>query len=103
MKNKIKANIFKKHLCLMSFVLCLFMFSGCKVGPNYSRPETVIEVNDTFIFAGNHEQDVNALTSSDKWWENFGDPVTSELVEAALTYNYDLQGAAARVLQAQAS
>ena len=62
-----------------------------------------MKIHDTFIFAGSHEQDVNSLPDSDKWWENFGDPVTTELVEEALSYNYDLKAAAARVIQAQAS
>lgn len=103
---KYKACLFKQNFCLMSCVLCLLVISGCKVGPNYSRPETVVESNDVpevFVYAGDHEQDVNEISKNDNWWESFGDPVTKELVEEALANNYDLKAAASRVIQAQAS
>ncbi|MBN2589639.1 MAG: efflux transporter outer membrane subunit [Sedimentisphaerales bacterium] len=103
MKNKSIVNSYKRNLCLMSCVLCLLALSGCKVGPNYSRPETIAETSDTYTYVGVHEQDANALTNNDNWWKNFGDPVTKELVEEALANNYDLKATAARVIQAQAS
>ena len=37
-----------------------------------------------------------------RWWEQFQDPVLNELIQEALASNYDLQSAAARVLQFQA-
>jgi len=46
--------------------------------------------------------DANEAEALDRWWERFGDPITAELVRAALDRNYDLKAAAARVLQAQA-
>ena len=36
------------------------------------------------------------------WWVDFNDPVLIRLVEQALTRNFDLQAAAARLLQAEA-
>jgi multidrug efflux system outer membrane protein len=38
----------------------------------------------------------------EKWWEVFQDPVLQQLIHTALQQNYDVQIAAARVLQAQA-
>jgi multidrug efflux system outer membrane protein len=73
------------------------------VGPRYNRPETAALDQSGFVYAGRHNQDVNSLTQTDRWWENFADPVTTELVKAALENNYDLKAAAARVLQAQAA
>jgi NodT family efflux transporter outer membrane factor (OMF) lipoprotein len=37
-----------------------------------------------------------------RWWEGFGDTVTTDLVRAALQNNNDLKGAAARVMEAEA-
>ena len=94
------------YLIITLLITSTIVFSGCMVGPDYTRPEaveTVVEPNESFIFAGPHDEDVNNLSSADKWWENFGDPVTSELVNEALENNYDLKAAASRVLQAQAS
>jgi len=95
----------KRNLYLLSFVVLILTISGCMVGPKYSRPETAADSNEVeaFTYVGPHDQDVNALENNDRWWENFGDPVTKELVEEALANNLDLKAAAARVIQAQAS
>jgi len=79
------------------------MYAGCKVGPDYSRPETPAETSDGYFHAGPHKQDVNDFADADRWWEQFGDPTTTILVSRALENNYDLKAAAARVLQAQAA
>lgn len=95
----------KKKFILISGMLLVFsslIFSGCLVGPKYSRPETAADTSEGFINTDGHIEDVNDAAFNDRWWESFGDPVTSELVREALEKNYDLQAAAARVLQAQA-
>jgi len=79
------------------------MYAGCKVGPEYSRPETPAETTGAYFHAGANKQDVNDFADSDRWWEGFGDPTTAQLVRRALENNYDIKAAAARVLQAQAS
>lgn len=76
--------------------------SGCMVGPDYERPETVAETAPQFVHGGSLAQDVNEVMEMDRWWERFGDPVTADLVREALENNYDLRATAARVLQAQA-
>ena len=90
-------------LILFPVIILVLLLNGCMVGPKYSRPETTADVNDGFVYAGKHIEDVNDLTSVDRWWEQFGDPITADLVREALEKNYDLQAAAARVLQAQAT
>ncbi len=88
------------------WLCCVPLFSvvvGCTVGPKYSRPETAAEKSGAYVHAGDHSQDPDALERLDKWWTEFGDPATAQLVEQALRSNYDLKAAAARVLQAQAS
>jgi len=73
------------------------------VGPDYSRPPTAADTAGGYFNAGQHGQDVNDLGGIDRWWEQFGDPTTSDFVREALGNNYDLKAAAARVLQAQAA
>ncbi|MHC4436835.1 MAG: efflux transporter outer membrane subunit [Planctomycetota bacterium] len=89
-------------ICGIFFVLSCAMYTGCMVGPDYSRPETPAETSGAYFHAGANEQDVNDFTDADGWWEGFGDPITAQLVRQALENNYDLKAAAARVLQAQA-
>ncbi len=89
-------------LLLFPALIFILLLNGCLVGPKYSRPETAADVNDGFVYTGQHNEDVNDLTSVDRWWEQFGDPVTADLVREALEKNYNLQAAAARVLQAHA-
>lgn len=88
---------------MIGVVAGLVLAAGCKVGPDYKRPETVADRVDTFVNASSQPTEVNAVAGDDKWWERFGDPVTAELVAAALEQNYDLKAAAARVLQARAA
>jgi multidrug efflux system outer membrane protein len=78
------------------------MFSGCNVGPKYSRPDTPADTA-AFVNPGNNIQDTNDFSQIGKWWQRFGDPVTAQLVNRALQNNYDLRAAAARVLQARAA
>jgi NodT family efflux transporter outer membrane factor (OMF) lipoprotein len=90
-------------ICSLIFPLIFITLGGCMVGPDYSRPETAADTNEGYFYAGRNDEDVNDFTSVDRWWESFGDPLTSQLVREALENNYDLQAAAARVLQAQAA
>jgi outer membrane protein, multidrug efflux system len=76
--------------------LFLLLAAGCAVGPNYKRPEVSPPAN--FRFAGT--QTTNSLADL-PWWEMFQDPMLQDLVRAALTNNYDLKRAVARVEQAR--
>jgi hypothetical protein len=69
-----------------------------EVGPDYKRPdlETVKEFRSQL---GSSE----ASSLADlPWWQIFEDKALQELIAEALTHNYDLQLAAARVEQARA-
>lgn len=80
-----------------SVLLC-----GCMVGPDYTRPKTAADTPAGYFNAAQHRQDVNDFSKLDGWWQNFGDPITADLVGQALKNNYDIKAAAARVIQAQA-
>lgn len=82
---------------LFALGLCSAMLvAGCAVGPNYKPPAA-----DT---PGRFRFDTSQSTNSFgdlPWWEMFKDAVLSELLSVAITNNYDLRKAVARVEQAR--
>jgi multidrug efflux system outer membrane protein len=100
---KRKVMILKRHK--ISFCLGLAMavaISGCMVGPNYVRPNTVADDGTGFINAPAGWTDANDICQNGPWWRCFGDQVTADLVVLALERNTDLKAAAAKVLEAEA-
>jgi multidrug efflux system outer membrane protein len=80
-----------------------WLLDGCAVGPDYKRPALVVP--DSYRTAAT---DTNAQTGDLTfgelgWWETFKDPQLKSYLAEALTNNYDIQMAAARVLQAEAA
>lgn len=85
------------HLGLM-----LLLVAGCKVGPNYVRPQ----VTAPPVYRGADEApvsspDQNAL-GDQKWVQVFHEPELQDLIRTALVQNYDVRIAAQRVLEEQA-
>jgi multidrug efflux system outer membrane protein len=78
-------------------VLCALLPAGCAVGPNYKRPP----VNAPGAFRNDTEVQTNSFANL-PWWQVFHDETLQDLVRVALTNNYDLRIAVARVEQAQA-
>jgi outer membrane protein, multidrug efflux system len=74
----------------------LAVLAGCAVGPNYKRP--AVHAPENFRFTEN--QTTNSFGDL-PWWEVFKDPVLQDLIVTALTNNYDLKQAVARVEQAR--
>jgi multidrug efflux system outer membrane protein len=81
-----------------SAILGLLLLTGCRVGPNYHRPETSVPESWAEVSDGVTSQPVN-LT---QWWTVFSDPRLDSLVERAIRFNTSLQLAEARILQARA-
>ena len=67
------------------------VLAGCAVGPVYERPETPIPAQWQVNI-----QQANDLANA-TWWEQFNDPVLTNLIQIALQENKDVQIAAARV------
>jgi multidrug efflux system outer membrane protein len=104
-----------KKLFFPLLVLAAFT-CGCTVGPNYRRPK--IDAPATYRGAPHQEAASPQATQAaagapqpqsgeqsfgdQKWAEVFQDPQLQELIRTALKQNYDIQIAAARVLEAQA-
>jgi outer membrane protein, multidrug efflux system len=77
---------------LLPFMLLL---SGCKVGPNYQRPKVAAPP----AFRGAEGAAQQASLADLPWWDIFKDPQLNALIKTALTNNYDLAAAVARVEQ----
>jgi outer membrane protein, multidrug efflux system len=81
---------------LITLFLALLL-AGCAVGPAYKRPA----VNAPQNFRGDTTGQTNSLGDM-PWWELFRDETLQALIRTALTNNYDVRIAAARVEQARA-
>src|SRR6201987_3088392 len=83
------------------FVIALLLLTGCTLGPRYKRP--TVAVPDTYRgLASDAGPQSTASFGDEKWWNVFQDPQLQALIREALSQNYDVRIAAARVLQAQA-
>lgn len=76
----------------------VFLFTGCTLGPDYFRPKILVPDNYRGVVGAPAAESIADLP----WWEVFKDPTLQELTREALSNNYDLQTAAARVEEARA-
>ncbi len=80
----------------LGILIGLAILGGCAVGPNYKRP--AVQAPENFRFTSN--QTTNSLGDL-PWWQVFHDPFLVNLISTAITNNYDLKQAVARVEQAR--
>lgn len=83
----------------MRFGVIIFLilnFTGCAFGPDYKRPD----MNPPQKWTHQPEDSTHKINL--KWWENFNDPILSDLMKDAAQENLDLKAAEARILQARA-
>lgn len=94
--NSLKTNL------LINAALLLLLITGCKVGPDYVRPQVtappVYRGADGAAVSGTDE---NSLGDK-KWAQVFNEPELQDLIRAALENNYDMRIAAQHVLEEQA-
>jgi multidrug efflux system outer membrane protein len=80
----------------LGLLMVALAFAGCAVGPNYKQPK--VSTPENFRFA-------SAPTTNSfgdlPWWEVFQDPKLQDLIRVALTNNYNIKQAVARVEQAR--
>jgi len=79
--------------CALGLLLAVPL-SACMVGPDYRRPE--VEVPAAWRLGPTEASEISNIA----WWDQFQDPVLSELVRTALANNKDLEIATANVDQA---
>ncbi len=87
-----------RRLSLIVGLAGLLLLTGCKVGPNYQRPQVAVPPS----YRGPDSEQASLPTSigDEKWWNVFKDPALQELIRTALKQNYNVQIAATRVQQA---
>jgi multidrug efflux system outer membrane protein len=90
--NDMKTNKHRKLLPLLAAVL----LGGCAVGPNYKRPPVDTPAQYRFALT----ETTNSIGDL-PWWEVFKDPALQDLLKIAVTNNYDIRQAVARVEQAR--
>ncbi len=73
------------------FLVLILVVAGCKMGPDYRRP--TIETPSGWRVEEKEAADV----TNTAWWEQFGDPVLTGLIQAGLQENKDLKIATARI------
>ncbi len=97
----IKSGFVLFFLSAVILFISLTSISGCKVGPNYKKPELKTTANWSVTserFQGSiQEQELV------EWWKKFNDPNLTSLIERAFQSNLDLKLAQSRVLQARSS
>jgi outer membrane protein, multidrug efflux system len=82
--------------------LALMMCSGCAVGPNYKKPTVSVPPEYRGIAPDQAGKPDVSSFGDQKWWDAFQDETLRDLIKTALTQNYDMRIAAARILQARA-
>ena len=83
-------------------LLIAVCMSGCAVGPNYKKPTVPVPPEYRGLSPDQIGKSGPASFGDEKWWEAFQDETLRDLIRTALKQNYDLQIAAARILEAQA-
>jgi len=71
--------------------------SGCALGPNYNRPKVSVPTE----YRGTEGSAQQASLADLPWWEVFKDEQLRNLVQTALTNNYDLRIAVTRIEQSR--
>jgi hypothetical protein len=79
----------------------VLLLSGCMLGPDYRRP--AVTTPDAFRGASAVIPPDKQSIAELKWFEVFQDEQLQELIRTALTQNYDLRDAVARVDAARAN
>lgn len=101
-RNRLGSNLLPSLRSSARRLLCLsisagLFLSGCAVGPNYKRPATTPPPE----FRGAEGAAQQASIADVPWWELFKDDELKSLIQTALTNNYDLRAAIARVEQSR--
>jgi outer membrane protein, multidrug efflux system len=79
----------------------LAVLGGCAVGPDYKRPALDTPAGYRTASTGPAATPGTNTFADLTWWEVFQDPQLTAYLREALTNNWDIQVAAARVMQAE--
>jgi multidrug efflux system outer membrane protein len=88
----------KRALRPTASIVLFAILAGCRMGPNYKRPEMASPAQYRFV-----EGPTEAASLADEpFWQVFADPVLQDLIREAIANNLDLVAATARVEEARA-
>src|ERR1700731_3266549 len=90
----------QKAALLAGMVTALGLMTGCLMGPKYQRP--AVDVPQDYRAPAPQQAAQASSLGNEQWWQVYQDPVLTQLIHTAITQNYDVRIAAARVLEAQA-
>ena len=90
----------RKEIVVVGFLIMLC--AGCAVGPNYKRPAVPAPPEYRGLAPDRTGKAEVTSFGEQKWWDAFQDEALSDLIRTALKQNYDVQIAAARILEARA-
>lgn len=79
-----------------SFIILLFILQACKVGPTYTRPESVLPPSYSL------DTDAGASLANLPWWQLFRDSTLVSLISVAVENNRDLGASVAQIRAARA-
>lgn len=85
-----------RYILLVLSLLVGIFTSSCKLGQKYTRPDLHLPEN----FNGTDIHDTLSVQDI-RWWDIYTDTVLQKLIRQTLTYNKDLQIAAARVKESE--
>ncbi len=86
----------------LSALLLLLPLYACTVGPNYKRPAVDVPGQYRGLAPDTSTQPTGKPFAELQWSAVFQDEVLQSLIKEALTNNYDIRIAAARILEAGA-
>ncbi|CAN7372342.1 efflux transporter outer membrane subunit [Phenylobacterium sp. LjRoot219] len=95
-----KTNARKTTVCfsLLAALATAMLSPGCTMGPDYKKPDVQVPTQYRSQLSP-----AEATSFADlPWWSAFNDPQLQRLINEAVTNNYDVQIAAARIEQARA-
>ncbi|MDP9555109.1 UNVERIFIED_ORG: NodT family efflux transporter outer membrane factor (OMF) lipoprotein [Pseudomonas parafulva] len=95
MNRQQKINIAAKTIAMAG----LLTLGGCMVGPDFKQPESGLPQTWQDLYS---KRLMNEGQVANKWWEQFHDPVLSQLINQVSTSNLDLKMAAERLSQSKA-
>ena len=86
---------------MKKLLVCIFLLSGCAVGPDYKRPDIPISASFKELEGWRDARPQDDLPRG-QWWSVFGDPELDRLLARVDVSNQNVRAAEARVRQARA-
>ncbi|MEO0974596.1 MAG: TolC family protein, partial [Pseudomonadota bacterium] len=73
--------------------------SACAVGPDYERPPVQLPEQWSAVVNG----DMTSTSRLARWWDDFNDPLLTELIEEVASQNLSLQAIGLRIIASRAT